>query len=146
MSDNIKFICIRCKITPKYFHQRFIFLPVFKAWANNLYIFRQCTHIAYLHTITYIIIKRRYCDLTIFEIISTNAIGCISDLRKVGGLSRVHRFPPPKNWPPRYYWNNVENGVKHHNPYPMQLVSITNTAVRIMLGWDGPMNRIIILQ
>ena len=24
------------------------------------------------------------------------------------------RFPPPINWPPRYNWNVVESGVKHH--------------------------------
>ena len=36
----------------------------------------------------------------------------VSDLRQVGGF---HRFPPPmKNWPPRYYWNIVKSGVKHH--------------------------------
>jgi hypothetical protein len=23
-----------------------------------------------------------------------------------------------KNWPPRYNWNSVESGVKHHNPNP----------------------------
>jgi len=32
-----------------------------------------------------------------------------SDLRRVGGL----------NWPPRYNWNIVESGIKHHNPSPI---------------------------
>jgi hypothetical protein len=59
-----------------------------------------------------------------------------SDLWQVGGLRRFqtcgrsvvyvvfrlaagrwftqgHPVPPP-NWPPRYNWNNVESGVKHH--------------------------------
>ena len=25
-------------------------------------------------------------------------------------------FTPPRNWPPRYNWNIVESGVKHHKP------------------------------
>ena len=66
-------------------------------------------------------------------------------LRQVGGFSLctpvpsrsvvflcVHRFPPGRwvfsvytgslhqwNWPPRYNWNIVERGVKHHNPNPL---------------------------
>jgi hypothetical protein len=35
----------------------------------------------------------------------------VSDLRQVGGFLRVLRFPLP-----RYNWNIVESGVKHHNP------------------------------
>jgi len=31
---------------------------------------------------------------------------------------QVLRFPPPKNWPPRYNWNIVESGVKYHNSNP----------------------------
>jgi hypothetical protein len=27
-------------------------------------------------------------------------------------------FSTKKNWPPRYNWNIVESGVKHHNLYP----------------------------
>jgi hypothetical protein len=38
----------------------------------------------------------------------------VSDLRQVAGFFRVLRFPPPINWPPRYNWNIVESGVKHH--------------------------------
>jgi hypothetical protein len=34
----------------------------------------------------------------------------VSDLRQVGGF--LHQ----QNWPPRYSWNIVESGVKHHNP------------------------------
>ena len=35
----------------------------------------------------------------------------VSDLRQVGGFLRVLR---QWNWPPRYNWNIVESGVKHH--------------------------------
>ena len=38
----------------------------------------------------------------------------LSDLRQVGGFLCALRFPPLINWPPRYNWNNVESGVKHH--------------------------------
>jgi hypothetical protein len=39
----------------------------------------------------------------------------VSDSRQVCGFLRVLRFPPPKlNWPPRYNWNIVESGIKHH--------------------------------
>jgi hypothetical protein len=34
----------------------------------------------------------------------------VSDLRRVGGYLRVLRFPP------RYNWNIVESGAKHHKP------------------------------
>jgi hypothetical protein len=34
----------------------------------------------------------------------------LSYLRQVGGFLRVLWFPP------RYSWNIVESGVKHHNP------------------------------
>jgi len=34
----------------------------------------------------------------------------VSDLRQVGALLRVLWVPPP----PRYNWNIVESGVKHH--------------------------------
>ena len=37
-----------------------------------------------------------------------------SDLQQVGGFLRVLRFPPPIKLPPRYSWNIVESGVKHH--------------------------------
>ena len=47
----------------------------------------------------------------------------VSDLRQVGGFLRVLLFPPPKNWPPRYNWNIVESGVKHHSlSYPLLLM------------------------
>ena len=36
-------------------------------------------------------------------------------LRQVGGFLRILRFPPPiKLNTPRYNWNIVESGVKHH--------------------------------
>ena len=35
----------------------------------------------------------------------------VSDLQQVGGFLWVHLFPPP-----RYNWNIVESGLKHHKP------------------------------
>jgi hypothetical protein len=42
----------------------------------------------------------------------------VNDFPQVGGFLRVFQFPPPikKNWPPRYNWNIVESGIKHHSP------------------------------
>ena len=40
----------------------------------------------------------------------------ISDLRQVGGFLRVLWLLHQYNWPPRYNWNIVESGVKHHKP------------------------------
>ena len=34
-------------------------------------------------------------------------------------------FLPPINWLPRYNWNIVESGVKHHNPNPPLLLEKT---------------------
>ena len=34
----------------------------------------------------------------------------VSDLLQVGGF--IHQL----NWPPRYNWNIVESGIKHHKP------------------------------
>ena len=43
----------------------------------------------------------------------------VSDLRHDGGFLPVLRFlQPKKNWPPRYSWNIVVSGVKHHTPKP----------------------------
>ena len=39
----------------------------------------------------------------------------VSDLWQVGGFLR---FPPLKNWPPRYNWNMVESGVLNHKAKP----------------------------
>ena len=36
----------------------------------------------------------------------------VSDLRQVAGFFRVLQFPP------RYNWNIVESGIKHHKPQP----------------------------
>jgi hypothetical protein len=45
----------------------------------------------------------------------------VSDLRHVGGFLWVFRFPSTNNkWPPRYCWNIVESGVKHHTSKPIQ--------------------------
>ena len=38
----------------------------------------------------------------------------VSDLRQVGGFFRVLWFRP-YTWPPRYSWNIVDSGIKHHN-------------------------------
>ena len=44
----------------------------------------------------------------------------VSDLRQLGGFLRVLWFPPPTRQP-RYSWNIVESGIKHHNPSPISL-------------------------
>ena len=38
----------------------------------------------------------------------------VSDLWQVGGFLRALRFIIQYHGPPRYSWNNVESGVKHH--------------------------------
>ena len=38
----------------------------------------------------------------------------VSDLWQVCGFLRVLQFPPPTKLTPRYNWNIVESGVKHH--------------------------------
>jgi hypothetical protein len=50
-------------------------------------------------------------------------IKLVSDLRQVGGFLRVLRFPPLIK-PPRYNWNIVESGVKHHKPKPYLLKNV----------------------
>jgi hypothetical protein len=47
----------------------------------------------------------------------------VSDLRQVCGFIRVLRFPPQKNWLPRYNWNIVESGVTHHKLNSVTLAS-----------------------
>jgi len=48
-------------------------------------------------------------------------INFVSDLRLVGGFLRLLLFPPPiKLTAPRYSWNIVESGVKHHKPHIIQ--------------------------
>jgi hypothetical protein len=37
-----------------------------------------------------------------------------------GGFPQVLRFPPPIKLTPRYNWNIVESGVKHHKTKPDQ--------------------------
>jgi hypothetical protein len=44
--------------------------------------------------------------------IQDHVIKFVSELRQVCGFQRVLRFTPP----PRYNWNIVESGFKHHNP------------------------------
>ena len=46
-----------------------------------------------------------------------------SDLRQVSGLSPVLRFTPPiKLIAPRYIWNSIDSGVKHHNLHPNYII------------------------
>jgi hypothetical protein len=42
----------------------------------------------------------------------------VYDLWQVGGFLRYSGFLHQDIWPPHYYWNIVERGVKHHNPKP----------------------------
>jgi len=42
----------------------------------------------------------------------------VSDLRQVGDFLWVPWFPPPIKLTPRYNWNIVKSGVKHHSPNP----------------------------
>ena len=42
-------------------------------------------------------------------------IKCVSDFR---GFLRILWFPPTIKLTPRYKWNIVKGGVKHHNPNP----------------------------
>ena len=60
------------------------------------------------------------------------AIKFVSDLRQVGGFLRKFQFPPQKNRPPRYNLNIVESGVKHHNPSPPILMSMSHNATYIL--------------
>jgi hypothetical protein len=44
----------------------------------------------------------------------------VSDLQQVSGFLRfLHQW----NWPPRYNWNIVESGVKHHQTYKQKQLS-----------------------
>jgi hypothetical protein len=54
----------------------------------------------------------------------------VSGLRQVGGFFRVLRFLH-RNWSPRYSWNVVEIGIKHHNP---NLFRNTEFTSRLGLG------------
>ena len=38
----------------------------------------------------------------------------VSDLRQVGGFFPSSSYLHQQNWPPRYNWNIVESGDKHH--------------------------------
>jgi hypothetical protein len=50
----------------------------------------------------------------------------VSDMQQVGGYSRVLWFPP------RYNWNIVESGIKHHNPKPYPLLKARWTRYVVM--------------
>ena len=45
-------------------------------------------------------------------------IKVISDLRQVCGFSGYSDFLYQWKWRPRYSWNIVESGIKHHDPNP----------------------------
>ena len=68
------------------------------------------------------------------KVVSSNhvhgdVIKFVSDLRQVSGFLRVLQFPPPIK-PPRYNWNIVESGVKHHKPNPVTNGSIIDHSCR----------------
>jgi hypothetical protein len=86
------------------------------------------------------------CDTSVVFSIQHYVIKFVSDLRHVGGF---HRFLPliklvtcyrsgflhQQNWPPRYKWNIVENGVKHPNPLNMHLPMIIHTIYNSIPKW-----------
>ena len=36
----------------------------------------------------------------------------------INSFNKIFMIFKPENWPPRYNWNIVESGVKHHNTNP----------------------------
>jgi hypothetical protein len=42
----------------------------------------------------------------------------VSDLQQVGGF---YGLLYKQYWPPRYVWNIVESGVRHHNPRTLEI-------------------------
>jgi hypothetical protein len=45
------------------------------------------------------------------------------------GTGFIHQY----NWPPRYYWNVVEKGVKHHNPNPTSVILVFKFMILYMV-------------
>ena len=47
-------------------------------------------------------------------------------------------FPHQYNWPPRYNWNIVKSGVKHHQPKPKPiLVNYVDSANQEIMHWTN---------
>ena len=57
-------------------------------------------------------IRRDVLDATLYD----KSLSMTCDRSVV--FSGYSRFPPPVKWPPRYNWNILESGVKHHNTTP----------------------------
>ena len=64
-------------------------------------------------------------------------IKLVSDLRQIGGFLLVLRFPPLIKLTPRYNWNIVESGVKHHNHNPFSKGAIFYRDVDYFYGKDN---------
>jgi hypothetical protein len=64
-----------------------------------------------LHVRVIFIFLTLHCWYHLIIVLQHYMIKFVIDLRKVGGFLRILPFPPP-----RYNWNIVESGVKHHNP------------------------------
>jgi hypothetical protein len=70
----------------------------------------------------------------------------VSDLRHVGGFLWVLLWSSTdKTWSPRYIWNTLESGVKHHNPtqpYPCNQMSpfflASTYDKKSLCNWYGP--------
>ena len=43
---------------------------------------------------------------------------------------------PHQNWPPRYNWNIVESGVKHHNPNPNPIEDVLWCYKSLVFNFD----------
>ena len=70
------------------------------SWINN-YIYNQC--LSPLTLWIRILLRRGILDATLCDKVCQR-------------LATGRWFSPPKNIPPRYSWNIVESGVKHHTP------------------------------
>ena len=64
----------------------------------------------------------------------------VSDLQQAGVFSGYSGFLHQQNWPPRYNWNILESGVKHHKPWKFR-----NTNITQKLNWI-PSNHILLDQ
>jgi len=76
------------------------------SWINN-YIYNQC--LSPLTLWVRILLRRGILDATLCDKVCQR-------------LATGRWFSPPKNIPPRYSWNIVESGVKHHTPLNLQLI------------------------
>ena len=129
--------CIRCyrKCYPKPLfslktvmlinsHYRYLLLGKLQVLLPNMFVYWMLTsqyswgrpgrdHMVVGFTITYAISAYHHwcCEFESWSGrgVQHYVIKFVSDLRQVGGFLQVLRFPPP-----RYNWNIVESGVKHH--------------------------------